>query len=294
VSNDYGLGLNEVASNLGFPEGPVALPDGSIVLVEIARGFLTRIYPDGKKHVVAELKGGPNGAAIGPDGACYVCNHGGSAWSHDPRQGWLPQGISPDYKTGSIQRVDLASGKFETLYTSCGDVQLSRPNDIVFDREGGFYFTDFGAITSRTMVRGTVYYANRDGTSIKEVIYPISKPNGIGLSPDEKTLYVSETETARLWKFRVLSPGKLEKVPDTPSGGSLVVGLPGFQNFDSLAVEADGRICVATLVLGGITITTPDGSAVVFAPFPDYYVTNICLAAATSAQLTYVFRQQVV
>ena len=69
--------IREVASGLQFPEGPIALEDGSVLLVEIARGTLSRVTPDGRIHVVADLGGGPNGAAIGPDGAVYVCNNGG-------------------------------------------------------------------------------------------------------------------------------------------------------------------------------------------------------------------------
>jgi gluconolactonase len=68
----------EVASDLSFPEGPVALPDGSVVLVEMMKRCITRIMPDATKQVVAEIAGGPNGLAIGPDGALYLCNNGGS------------------------------------------------------------------------------------------------------------------------------------------------------------------------------------------------------------------------
>ena len=79
-----------VADDLWFPEGPVALDDGSVVLVEIRRQTLTRIAPDGSKQIVAKLAGGPNGAAIGPDGHCYVCNKRGFEWVE--RQGILYPG----------------------------------------------------------------------------------------------------------------------------------------------------------------------------------------------------------
>src|SRR5437763_4031180 len=68
---------------LEFPEGPVALADGSVLLVEIAAGTLTRVAPDGTKTVVARTGGGSNGAAIGPDGRCYVCNNGGFEWHRE-------------------------------------------------------------------------------------------------------------------------------------------------------------------------------------------------------------------
>ncbi len=74
------LKLELVTEGLQFPEGPVAMADGSVIVVEIRRGCLTRVRPNGEHEVLAELGGGPNGAAIGPDGALYVCNNG-DAWS---------------------------------------------------------------------------------------------------------------------------------------------------------------------------------------------------------------------
>src|SRR3954452_23176889 len=69
--------IRVIATGLRFPEGPVAMKDGSIVLVEIERQTLTRVHPDGRTEIVATTGGGPNGLAIGPDGAFYVCNNGG-------------------------------------------------------------------------------------------------------------------------------------------------------------------------------------------------------------------------
>ena len=64
-----------VTEGLRFPEGPIAMPDGSVILVEIAAQQLTRVLPDGSKQVIAKTGGGPNGAALGPDGKIYVCNN---------------------------------------------------------------------------------------------------------------------------------------------------------------------------------------------------------------------------
>src|SRR5712672_3863538 len=102
-----------IATGLGFPEGPVAMPDGSVLCVEIAAGRLTRVLPDGELKVVAQLGGDPNGEAVGPDGHCYICNNGGFSWRTD--QGFTrPTGEAKDYEGGCIQRVDLATGKVET------------------------------------------------------------------------------------------------------------------------------------------------------------------------------------
>ena len=76
LTKDYKV----IAKGLKFPEGPIWMDDDSIILVEIARGTLSRVLPSGEINVVANLGGGPNGAAIGPDGSCYVCNNGGFEW----------------------------------------------------------------------------------------------------------------------------------------------------------------------------------------------------------------------
>ena len=217
-----------LAEGLQFPEGPVALADGSVLLVEIAAGTLTRIAPDGSRSVAANTGGGPNGAAVGPDGKGYVANNGGFEW-HREGGHIRPLTQAKGYRGGRIERVDLATGAVECLYRACGEVPLKGPNDLVIDAHGGIYFTDLGKRRPREMDIGAVYYGKPDGSSIVEVAYPMVTPNGIGLSPDEKTLYV-----------------------------------------------ADGRICVATLVNGGITVISPDGRHVEHHPMPDLMTTNIC------------------
>jgi gluconolactonase len=265
-----------LAQGLEFPEGPVALADGSVLLVEIAAGALARILPDGTKTVVVKTGGGPNGAAMGPDGKCYVCNNGGFDWHVDGTHR-RPIGPAQDYVGGRIERIDLDTGAVECLYRTAGEVPLKGPNDLVFDRHGGFYFTDLGKVRARDMDRGAIYYASADGSLIIEVAFPLMTPNGIGLSPDGETLYVAETEAARLWAFDILEPGVVKKQPwPSPHGGRLIAGVGGYQRFDSLALDAEGRICVATLINGGITVISPDGRHVEHHPMPDPITTNIC------------------
>jgi gluconolactonase len=266
-----------IATGLRFPEGPVAMLDGSVLLVEIARGTLSRVAPDGMVSVVAETGGGPNGAAIGPDGACYICNNGGFEWVENER-GLRPHMPAKDYKTGSIQRVDLKSGAVTTLYTNGPHHKLNGPNDLVFDAHGGFYFTDLGKVREREQDRGMVYYARADGSLIKEVTLPLLTPNGCGLSPDGKVLYVAETWTGRVWAFDITAPGEVKRQPwPSPNGGRLVAGVDGFQLFDSMAVDSAGNVCVATLFNPGITVMSPDGKRVRHLPIEgDLYVTNIC------------------
>jgi gluconolactonase len=245
------------------------MPDGSVVLVEIARGTLSRVLPNGVVEVIAKLGGGPNGAAIGPDGKCYVCNNGGFKWIE--RNDRIYPGEQPDdYRGGSIQRVDLTSGTYDTIYTSCDGHPLRGPNDLVFDRHGGFWFTDHGKTRARERDRTGVFYAQPDGSRITEVIFPLEGPNGIGLSRDETELYVAETVPGRLWAYPLTAPGVVGRER------RLLPGINGFYMYDSLAVDAAGNVCVATLINGGISIVSPTGGAPRFVPVPDPLTTNIC------------------
>jgi gluconolactonase len=252
------------------------MPDGSVIVVEIM-GNLVRVTPDGRRHVIAQLGGGPNGAAIGPDGAAYVCNNGGFNWITADDGYMRPHGRADSYDGGRIERVDLASGKVEALYTECDGEPLKGPNDIVFDGKGGFWFTDHGKSYGRLMDRDAVFYVKADGSFIKEVAFPLITPNGVGLPPDGASLYVSETETGRLWSYPVLAPGELAKEPwPSPNGGGFIGNLQGYHRFDSMAVEGNGNICVATLVSGGITVFSPTGEALEHHQASEGYCTNIC------------------
>jgi gluconolactonase len=276
-------GFTVVATGLLYPEGPVWRPDGSVLLVEVKGGTLTRIAPDGSKTTVATLGGSPNGAAIGPDGAVYVCNSGGFEWiAAGPL--WVTGNQPPDYTTGSIQRVE-ADGKATTLYTSFPSVDpatkqpvtrpLRGPDDLVFDSAGGFYFTDWGKTRPRDRDITGVYYAKADGSEVSEVLFPLNAPNGIALSPDGKRLYVAETYTRRVLYWTLSGPGQIAKNPATRYGdGSylLSAAIPGQGILDSMAVDEQGNVYVVTMLPrgadvtanGGLTIITPKGEVVQF------------------------------
>ncbi len=270
------LEFREITSGLRFPEGPIAMPDGSVLVVEIEGARLIRVLPDGEKQVVAELGGGPNGAAMGPGGKVYVCNNGGFNWVHHDDGYLRPHGRADSYVKGGIQRVDLTSGGVEWLYSHCDGNPIMGPNDIVFDKHGGFYFTDHGKSYARLMDRGALFYAAADGSFIREVAFPLITPNGVGISPDGSTLYASETETGRLWAWPIVAPGELAKEAwPSPHGGKFIGGPQGYQRFDSLAVEASGNVCVASLVHGGISVFAPSGGLLEFYEAPEPYCTNI-------------------
>jgi gluconolactonase len=207
----------------------------------------------------------------------YVCNNGGFEWA--TIEGLVSPGPEPaSYTGGSIQTVDLASGEVESRYTECTGNGLRGPNDIVFDKEGGFYFTDLGKARARTVDRAGIYYAKADGSEIRELVYGLDHTNGIGLSPDGTRLYAVETITARVWYWDIHSPGVLQP-PKTPfAPGDVLYQFQGWQLLDSLAVDSEGNICVATLMTGAISVVSPKGELLnqVRVPERDVWVTNVC------------------
>jgi gluconolactonase len=279
VSSTPNIQFTPVASGLLLAEGPVAMSDGSVLVTEVARGAVSRVSASGAVTVIAQVGGGPNGLAIGPDGAVYVCNNGGGIRA-EPGDGMLQIEFTPEsYVGGSIQRVDLRSGDVTTLYTACEGRPLLAPNDLVFDAQGGLWFTDFGRYSATGRDFGGIYYCQPDGSRITRCIDQQISPNGIGLNAAEDQLYWADSLTSRVWVCNIASPGKLAPPTSPFMVGAAAHTLPGFQMLDSLAVEANGNICAATTVNGGITVITPAG-AMTHYPIADPLITNICFGGA--------------
>jgi gluconolactonase len=272
-----------LTDGLRFPEGPVILKDGAgVAVVELEARAVTAVDPAGTKRRIASTGGSPNGLAWGPDGMLYLCNNGGLNWIE--KDGLLrAHGQGDDYDGGRIERVDPQTGEVTRLYDRCRDNPLSGPNDIVFPpvgtpSDGGFWFTDIGKHRRRDRDHGGVYWATIDGSTIVEAAYPVpGGANGIGLSPDGRTLYVAETDTARIWSWEIEGPGALRKDPwPSPHGGRFLCQLHGFTRLDSFAMTAAGNIAVAALYSSTITTVSPTGEVLHVLDVPDKMPTNIC------------------
>jgi gluconolactonase len=284
--------LEVVCQGLGFAEGPVAMPDGTILLVDIKKECVTRVRPDGSQELVAKVPGGPNGAAIGPDGRLYICNNGGFDWTAMPLPGGqiitVGEHQAASYEGGSVQALDLGSGKLETIYTECEigtDMSglgprmprelplrssLRGPDDLVFDAAGGFWIADFGKSRPRDRDTTGVYYAHPDGSYIREKIFPLDGPNGIALSPAGDRLYVSLTFRRQLLYWELDGPGSIRPNPATIDGAYVLnAAMPG--DLDSIKVDEQGNIHVLTILRkktpfcnGGVTVVSPKGEILEF------------------------------
>jgi gluconolactonase len=275
----------DLATGLFFPEGPVWRPDGTVYVTELGGRCMTKVAPDGTVTKASDNGGSPNGSAIGPDGALYVCNSGGWAF-HEVMGLRIPDTNLPaDHTGGRIERVDLTTGEVRVLYTECDGNPLIGPNDLVFDAQGGIWFTDHGRNDGRVHHLGGVYYALPDGSEIREVLFPVESPNGIGLSPDGTRLYVAETHTGRVKAWSVTEPGVLDSgTPMGGPGGELLWGFEGMQLLDSLAVDGAGNVVVATLVRGALSVISPDGELLEQWVLSDPMVTNVCFGGADRRQ----------
>jgi len=304
--------MDTVATDLRFPEGPVMLDDTTVLVTEIAAGRLTMVdVTTGVTSVAAAGLPGPNGAALVPSGAVadaddaphpgpgpagpgpadnaqrvWVADNGGYFTWHEVSGLIIPGQPSPGHTGGSLRMVTLggdpADRSGDVVHTRCGDNALVSPNDLVVDAAGGVWFTDFGVQHDTAGAdRPGVVFAPADGGPLVGVVWGTHQANGIGLSADGSELYVAETHSASLWRFSVTGPGQVANggAPGQVHGGTLLHRAEGFM-FDSLAVDPDGWVCVATIGPGGgVTCVHPVTGAVRRVAAPDDLTTNVCFGS---------------
>ncbi len=228
-------------------EGPVTLPDGSLIFTETQANRITRIAEDGSTSVFVEGSNGANGLGFTPNGDLYAVQ------VLKPRVGI----VFPDPKVRTL--ADNYEGK-----------PFGRPNDLVVDKGGNVYFTDSGANPPAAgqaapakppveTAKPAVYRISKQG-ELKRLASDIERPNGIQLSPDEKVLYVANTLGEYLLSYDIQADGsvgprrnfaKLDGWRKTDTGGT--------SGADGLAVDDAGRVYVATNT--GIQVFSAKGDA---------------------------------
>jgi len=247
----------------GLTEGPAVAPDGSIYFTDIPfgedRGLIVRFKPRIKTiSIFSADSGKANGLVFDREGnllACEGANLGGRCVSK-----W-------DVKTGTKKSIaDGIDGK-----------RFNAPNDICLDREGRIYFTDpkYLGDEPQELKHMAVYCIERDG-SIREATHEVSKPNGIAISPDGKTLYLADHDNG---STDVTKPGgkagamKIYAFPLEPNGhiGSprrTIVDFGDKKGCDGMTVDALGHIylTVREPTRPGIMVIDPDGKEVAFIP----------------------------
>jgi gluconolactonase len=279
------LKFDLLATGLGFTEGPVITADGTVFAVDIDGGRVLRIR-DGDVDVVASPGGGPNGLALESSSSGIVANNGGFLWSEVEGGYRIPidrathTNEPPGFRGGWLERVNLESGDVTILHRGCAGRPLRGPNDLAFDEIGGLWFTDHGKGRHESVDRGGLYYVPPDGSVVREVAFPLLGPNGVGLSPEGTRVYVSETHTGRLWAWDLAGPGEVRASAGSLAvrhGGTCLAATPF--SFDSLAVEADGRIAIGAIA-DGIVVITPDGEEAEVHPVPGDVTTNIAFGGS--------------
>lgn len=304
----FSAGVRTVGSGLRFCEGPVWRGDDRVLVTEIASGTLASVsLGDGTIERVVTGLAGPNGAAAvaGDSDRLWVADNGGFfSWVEAGSRIYPSQG-NPDHRGGALVVADPGSGTHEVVCTRAADAShptgaapLVAPNDLVVDGSGGVWCTDFGVQDDASSAGrpGVVYLPptavvpavtgpgpgaggpdDGGGAVARPVVWGTHQANGIGLSNDGAVLFVAETHSASLWAFPVEGAGRVAGGggPTERHSGRLLHRGSGVL-FDSLAVDPDGWVCVATIGTGGgITCIDPTSGETVRVGAPDDLTTNV-------------------
>ncbi|MEC5301927.1 MULTISPECIES: SMP-30/gluconolactonase/LRE family protein [Staphylococcus] len=209
--------------------------NGDLILCEVFGGTIFHVALPDKKitRILNSHKENPAAVKIHKDGRLFVCYLG-------------------DFdSSGGIYAVDANGNKIQEIVS---DIETEYcVDDLVFDSKGGFYFTDFRGYSTNT--KGGVYYVSPDFQSITPVLQNLAVANGVALSTDEKTLWVTETNANRLHRIDLLEDG----VTIAPFGASIPYHFTGHEGPDSCCIDSDDNLYVAMYGQGRVLVFNKRG-----------------------------------
>jgi gluconolactonase len=256
----------EVATTVAFTEGPTVAPDGTVYFTDIINQRIMKLGADGKLAVFRERSNAANGLLIDPQGRLIACE--GAEFS---RPGVLVSG------TPRVTRTDLKTGAVEVLAETYEGKPLVGPNDVTIDSTGRLYFTELNG--------AAVYRIDAPGKLTRILAAPdVQRPNGIQISPDDRTLYLVEANGAqggaRLIRRYDLQPDGAVRNMRVHYDFS-----PG-RSADGMSIDTQGNLYAAagmnqlrgtseTLATKtGVYVISPQGRLVKFIPIPEDFITN--------------------
>jgi gluconolactonase len=212
----------------GFPggEGPVWSREGFLIFSDYSRDRLYKLIPGKGPEVYREDSHGANGNAMDRQGRLYSC----------------------EYKSRRVTRTDR-KGKIEVLVDKFEGKRFNAPNDIVVRRDGHVFFTDplFTPLDQRDLAFYGVFHVTPKGR-IEAIARMKSRPNGVTLSPDGKTLYVAITDDRQIRAY------DLDRDGTASNERVWISDLPG--DPDGIRIDAKGDLFIAAR---GVQVYSPEG-----------------------------------
>ena len=259
----------EVATALSMTEGPTVDREGNVYFADVITQRIMRFSKDGVLSIYRENSNAANGLLIDPQGRLISCE--GSTSATAQRYGVKVSGKP------RVTRTDLRTGKTEILAEKFEGRPLIGPNDVSMDGKGRLYFTDFNG--------AAVYRIDAPGKLSRILAAPdIQRPNGIQISPDDRTLYLVEANGAE-------GGARMIRAYDLAPDGT-VRNMRVHYNFypgrsaDGMSIDTQGNLYASagmhrtrntseTLdTQCGVYVISPDGKLLKFIPVPEDFITN--------------------
>ena len=245
-----------------FLEGPIFDVQGNLWVVSIASGWISKITPSGQWIDVFQSGGQPQGLEWGQDGKLYGTDRKRGVFVYDPK-----------------------TKKLADYVRYFQNENFHGPNDLIFDHQGGLYFTDPWG-TSVANPRGYVYYVAPGGKDIRRLIENMAFPNGISLSPGDKTLYVGDTMRNAVWNVPLVKPGVIN-VGFT----HISTYLNGGWGPDGSCVDEQGNLYQSHYGGGEVVVINPNGFIIGAIKLPageGAQTTNCAFGVGADAKTLYI------